>query len=535
MKPTIIGLIALTLMSGLYAAGSDEEHNQTQTIYGAGIINAGQIVNGNSRYEPAIIQHRWLQSNAMVLGDSVTSGSRMTMKIELVGVVQFSSWVQNQNGLGYIDARLPSSGFYFNEASGTYVFGDPEKKLFSITTGFFPYKYNPDVKNLGEYLFRSMAYPNYIIAYFDQPFARMLGLKLSNRLLGGSLRQDLILSNEWQQYPTKDFSLAYVAGLNIGNFLDIGVGGQAFHLLSTRENYTTPDSVRTLLKWNDGQWYYASAEDSAADKKTPYTFKAIKLMGRININPLAAMDEIKLPVIGTLFGKEDLKVYAEANVFGLKNYPTHNPDAGSGRQWEFYNKLSERIPVTFGINAPTNPVVAYGIIPTAAFLFGKDEFMFSKQEQQQGVFWNGNTGNWDTGMVGVRVKDFTKRLFWSAGSVATTAAALFLQNKLGINVRPDVLSFEFEYWSNMYPNGWEDVYRLYIPAPEFNFSNITYQHNRWRWSVFTTKHMGNFFAKLQLAHDHMVAYQTQLNQVGTVDNLGVAGYWWWTLKTGYSF
>ena len=530
MKPNKIGLIALTLFAGMYTGGIAEELNQTQTIYGEGNINAGQIVNGNSRYEPGI-QHRWLQSNAMVLGDSVTSGSRMSMKIELVGVVRFSSWVQNQSGLGYIDARFPSSGFYFNEASGTYVFGDPATKPFSITSGFFPYKYNPDVKNLGEYLFRSMAYPNYIIANFDQPFARILGLKFSSRLLGGSLRQDLILSNEWEQYPTKDFSLAYVAGLTIGNFLDIGAGGQAFHLFSTRENFTTPDSVRTLGKWNDGQWYYATASDSAAEKKTPYTFKAIKLMGRINIHPLADMPEIKLPVIGTLFGKEDLKLYAEANVLGLKNYPTHNP----GGQYEFYNKLSERIPVTFGINAPTNPVFAYGIIPIAAFLFGKDEFMFSRQEQQLGVFWNGNTGNWDTGMVGVRVQDFTKRLFWSAGSVATTAAALFLQNQFGINVRPDVLGFEFEYWSNPYPNSWEDVYRLYVPIPEKDIASATYQHNRWRWSVFTTRRMGNFFAKLQLAHDHMVAFQTQLNQVGTVDNLGVAGYWWWTLKTGYSF
>jgi hypothetical protein len=238
-------------------------------------------------------------------------------------------------------------------------------------------------------------------------------------------------------------------------------------------------------------------------------------MGRININPLAmaAVPEIKLPVIGTLFGPEDLKLYAEASVLGLKNYLPHNID----KKWDFYTKLSERIPVTFGINAPTNPVVAYGIIPIATFLFGKDAFMFSKQEQ------------------GERVKDFTKRLFWGAGSAATTAAMLFLQNQFDINVRPDVLSFEFEYWSNRYANGWEKVYRLYIPAPEFDGGSATVMHNRWRWSVFTTKRMGNFFAKLQIAHDHMVAYQAQLNEAPTVDNLGAAGYWWWTLKTGYSF
>ncbi len=531
MKPAIIGMMALTLITGIYVIGNAEE--LVQTLYGEGNINTGQIVNGNSRYEtdPGSMQHRWLQSNAMVLGDSMTSGSRMTMKIEMVSVLRFSSLVQNDNQIGMIDARLPSGGIYITQASGTHIFGDPETKPFSVTLGLFPYKYNPDVKNLGEYLFRTMAYPSYINANFDQPFVRILGLKFSSLLLGGNLRQDLILSNEWEQYPTKDFSLAYVAGMNIGNIVDIGIGGQAFHLFSVRGNYTTPDSVRTQNQWTDGQWYYATASDSMVDKKTPFSFKGIKLMGRINIHPLASVPEIKAPVIGTLFGKEDLTLYAEANVLGLKNIPTHNP----GGQWDFYNKLSERIPITFGVNAPTNPVFAYGIIPIAAFLFAKDNYMFSTQEQQWGPYYNVNMGAMDTGWHAVKVEDFKKRLVWSAGSVVTTAAALFLQDKLGLNVRPDVLSFEFEYWSNRYPNSWYNIYNFFIAAPEYIEFNPTYDHNRWRWSVFTTKRFGNFFAKLQLAHDHMVAFQTQLNRIGTVDNLGAAGFWWWTLKTGYSF
>jgi hypothetical protein len=255
-------------------------------------------------------------------------------------------------------------------------------------------------------------------------------------------------------------------------------------------------------------------------------------MGRINVHPLANAPEIKLPVIGTLFGKDDLTLYAEANVLGLKNIQNHNPDS---IKWEFYNKLSERIPITFGVNAPTNPVFAYGIIPIAAFLFAKDDYMFTTQEQQYGLYYNANLGDTVTGYHPVKAKDFSKRLIWSAGSVVTTAAALFLQDKFGLNVRPDVLSFEFEYWSNRYPNSWDNIYNMFIATPEFNSRNDTKIHNRWRWSVFTTKRMGNFFAKLQLAHDHMVAFQTQLNMMGTIDNLGDAGYWWWALKTGYSF
>jgi hypothetical protein len=509
MKPAIIGMMALLLFTGMYSVGGAEEEI-TQTIQGEGNINVGQIASGNSRYESPI-QHRWLQSNSMIIGDSVTSGSRISMKIEFEGLLRFATEIQNDPQQGLIEARLPNLAFYIRQAWGTYVFGNPEIRPFSITMGFFPYKYNPDVKNIGEYLFRSMAYPNYVNNWFDEPFMRMLGFNFSSRLLGGNLRQDLLLTSEWSQYPTKDFSLAYVAGFKIGSYLDIGAGGQAFHLFTVRGNYTSPDGARS--KGYAGSWYYASQADSIAQDSSFYTFKGIKLMGRINIHPLASVPEIKLPIIGTLFGKEDLNLYAEANVLGLKNYKTYyagdiNNPMSDPKKFEFYNKLSERIPVTFGINAPTNPLFAYGIIPTATFLFAKERSMF---------------------------KDMGHRVVWSAGSVAATAAALLLQNKLGLNVRPDVLGFEFEYWSNPYPNSWWYAYKQFIPIPDYDPQNITYEHNRWRWSVYTTKRIGNFFAKLQIAHDHLTAYQPQLGYLGTVDNLGAAGYWWWTLKTGYSF
>jgi hypothetical protein len=229
-------------------------------------------------------------------------------------------------------------------------------------------------------------------------------------------------------------------------------------------------------------------------------------MGRINLNPLAAAPEITLPGIGTLFGKQDLKIYAEANALGLKNYPVYG-DTGLKR-FEYYNKLSERIPVTFGINAPTNPVFVYGIFPTATFLLAKEKAM---------------------------LKNMNNRLVWSAGSVAATAATLFLQNKLGLNVRPDVLGFEFEYSSNPYSNSYVKVYKEFTAIPEWDAKEATRIHTRWHWSVYSTKRMGDFFVKFQVAHDHTIAFTPLLQQLNPMDNLGAAGFWWWTLKTGYSF
>ncbi len=548
------GWTGLLLIAGIYGFGSAGEFKLT--TYGEGTLSEGQIFRGVARQDwETYLYHRWLQTSEIFLGERATKGDRISLDLSLRGTMQYSYYIDPSKDVGAWTTRFPCWGFTINSASGTYIIGDPETKPFSITLGLFPYKYNPDVKNLGEDLFRSLAYPNFLHTTFDEPYQRILGLKLSSLLLDGTLRQDLIISNEWEINPTKDFSLAYVAGLNIGKILDIGIGGQAFHLFSVDERYTQDN-------WSDlpGTWYIANEADahdsiyidsisnpgfpisSYIPKRSYYTFKGIKLMGRINFYPLANAPEIELPVIGQLFGKQDLKIYGEVNVLGLKNYIGYKSDVskfpldGTLQQYdiagEYYNKLSERIPVTFGINAPTNPFIAYGIIPIAVFMFGKDEYMFKKQEQQWGPY--NYMGAIDTGWHAVRVNDFSKRLFWSAGSVVTTAAALFVQDKLGFNVRPDVLSFEFEYWSNRYPNSFENVFSAYTPIPEVN-PTATTQHNRWHWSVYASKQMEKWFVNFQIAHDHLIPFSPELHKVETSDALGAAGLWWWNIKTGFRF
>jgi hypothetical protein len=500
MKYKMLSLTAFLLAAGMYSTGLAEEYSHT--LSGEVNTTGGQIYRGLVKKffsgNVDTLDHKWLQSCAMVLIDSVSKGARLSMVVDLVGVLRYSLYIDETNALGTGDTHFPGWAFGINRAFANYIFGDVETKPLMLTFGVFHYKYNPDVKNLGEYLFRSMPYPNFVQTPFDFPLAQLLGLKFSSLLLGGNLRQDLILSSECSIFPLGDFSLTYVAGMKIGPLLDIGVGGQACRILPVFNR----DYINDLTP--DGRYYYASLEDATADKKSYYTFAGIKLMGRINVHPLASAPEIKVPVMGALFGKEDLALYAEANVLGLKNYPIYT----AGGQEEYYNRLSERIPITFGVNAPTNPVFAYGIIPTATFLLAKDRSM---------------------------LKDMNSRLLWSGGSVAATAATLLVQNMLGLNVRPDVLSFEFEYSSNRYPNSNVNGYQSLIPIPDLQSTDALSEHNRWRWSVFSKKKIGDFFVKFQVAHDHMIAYVPMNHRFNPKDNLGAAGNWWWTLKTGYSF
>jgi hypothetical protein len=56
-----------------------------------------------------------------------------------------------------------------------------------------------------------------------------------------------------------------------------------------------------------------------------------------------------------LFGKEDLKVYSEAAILGLENYPANDtvnsPATGDNNIWG-YDTLAHKIPVVMGFNVP---------------------------------------------------------------------------------------------------------------------------------------------------------------------------------------
>jgi hypothetical protein len=48
-----------------------------------------------------------------------------------------------------------------------------------LSIGLMPYKYNPEVRNLGEFLFRSGTYPFVLFNNYNFPLARLSGLRLN--------------------------------------------------------------------------------------------------------------------------------------------------------------------------------------------------------------------------------------------------------------------------------------------------------------------------------------------------------------------
>ncbi len=291
--------------------GKAEQGDFNLKPWGLVSFEAGQIEKG--WYIAKAVDHVWQQGLFTRLGVDVSANSRLHIMVAGECHLTFSYPVI----AGTYATEEPLYTLYIHQAEGVYTLGDQHQPLAEIGFGIFPFKYNPDVKDLGEYLFRTGTYPGYIINSFDFPMAKLLGLTVSDTLFG-ALHNVLLLTSETQMFPTQDFTLSYLGDVVCAKFLDIGGGVSWCHLLSVNDDFTTPHTVLNQV---------------IGDSTHYYTFKGTKLMARFSIDP-------KVFFPSDIFGSEDLRLYGEGTILGLKNYPG------------YYAKLNERMPLMAGFNIP---------------------------------------------------------------------------------------------------------------------------------------------------------------------------------------
>lgn len=246
-----------------------------------------------------------------------------------------------------------------------------------LTYGFFPYKYNPAARNLGEYLFRTEAYPTIVYtggwSWINDAQYSTLGLKLSVNSFNGKLRQDLGLFGEYFNSPIYDITPAYIVTWKPVDWLTVG-GAGALHRYITptpgtkreltkghayRKNFFVPgDSTRpaetlTMLEADLENYVLdqglnfdtvaaLSANEGTADTVS-FDLKAIKLVAffELDFNALLGLSETRM-------GKFNL--YGEVAQIGLENYPI------------FYTEMSQRRPIMLGVSVPT-----FGLLNNLSF------------------------------------------------------------------------------------------------------------------------------------------------------------------------
>lgn len=255
--------------------------------------------------------------------------SRTVFKIHIMSSYVFPV-VTTTYGADYTEVLQKSFSFSLLEASSHSNWNISDGDTISVEFGYFPVKYNPEAMNLGEYLFRSNTYPGILVNGFEvADRVKLLGVRAGyiNNTSSGRYKADVFINTETDLYPTRDISLSVLAGYTMPNtFIDFSAGLYFHHFIPFDRKRVTPAKVSTFNPYS--QYFVDSTGDT-----TDYTFRGTKTAARITFDP-------KVFFKSGILGENDLKVYGEAAILGIKDYPG------------WYNDIFERMPVMFGVNLP---------------------------------------------------------------------------------------------------------------------------------------------------------------------------------------
>lgn len=201
-----------------------------------------------------------------------------------------------------------------------------ERNRFRV--GLYEFKYNPDSKNLGEYLLRSGAYPTIL----ENAQGKDLMSLSHNKVMGVEyglgfthFRQTALVYLEQSSVPVNDLSAAYFAavgpqkaelelGVSYSRFLQTGTPMKDDNLGSAQRQYIKDQGL---------------------------VFKSVRLSLRGRLDFAAIMES-----------ENSFKLYGEVALLGLKNDSL------------YYKKMMERVPMMVGLDIPT-----WGFLDLLSFEF----------------------------------------------------------------------------------------------------------------------------------------------------------------------
>jgi hypothetical protein len=319
------------------------------------IVDAGHIRNGE--YQGSEMKFHPLNRTTVVLEQSAAYGDEWIVE---AGFKAMLWWPFQQGGIAPYQRNMRGAAS-LSQVRAQRSLGALGENAF-LEFGFFPYKYNPDAANLGEYLYRSGTYPGILRstdgmnlmnhAHFDA-----YGIHMRMSQAGGLIAHDFNLFSEPTSVPVGDLTPAYEFSLNTRLFqAGAGAAYNRFFSYDAARNrprvaanaYFVADSVGVDTLGNNVRWEGVLGElpnnstvrqritqgDPTVRAEHYFTQRGVKLMAR------AAVD------LGFLLPEEsrnpgDLRVFSEIALLGWENQPFYYEDKG------------RRMPVMFGVNVPT--------------------------------------------------------------------------------------------------------------------------------------------------------------------------------------
>jgi len=302
--------------------------------------------NGANRNSMLTLDHVWFGHTIGKLHvDAEPSSS-----LRLLGSFEFRQYFTEvpYNSLAFNQfGDLQWHAFYLREAQGIFSLFKNKQWSLEMALGYLPYKYNPDVRGLGEFLFRSGTYPFYLLGEFDEPFARLTGLRCgftyANDIIG--VKSDIFALTEREIMPLYDLSLAAIVGVNVMKIVDIGGGIDLARIIPVDSRITTPEIIGQhggTTRTNTDAQYVSAAGDTGY-----YTFKGTKVMVRLTIDPLGMLRGDKGSLLRRIAGENGGKIYGEWAIIGIEDYPANrlNPYG--------YDAVDQKMPWMAGITIPS--------------------------------------------------------------------------------------------------------------------------------------------------------------------------------------
>lgn len=347
------------------------------------------VIQESGRLESALfentlpIKDAWVHRSGAWITFRVDREKRMAIEMQVGGTYYTSTKEQTDVNTKY-RFFAPS----VRRLDVSYLVGDLGEPFLRINAGIFHYKYNEYSRNLGEYMFRTGTYPGWIatglMTLVGVNDAQLTGFKIGQNL--GPFSHDLIFNLETDILPTYDLNATYMAKLNLGGVLKLGAGVQFARLLPAKPSVTNPSFIRDPTKgeanpvesnryfehngvyYVDWKRYYEEQIGGILERNTNLEdtiplAHAIKVLDSIRtpgpdgtpllkpafehfngsgIKPVGHFAFDPKPLFATdIFGPNDLVLYGEAAILGVKDYPV------------LYGDITQRMPMMIGFNVPT--------------------------------------------------------------------------------------------------------------------------------------------------------------------------------------
>jgi len=324
LRKVVVAIIGIGVMAAM-ALGEGDSSGISARIMGKGAFEFGQIVDGQyskTANGSGLLSHYALEQAVVQVGGELNGNNGLSVILLGQGTLSFPYTLPSDGQTaGGFSSYSPRNSWNINQAYADYSLGDQESPFLNITAGYFPFKYNPDARDFGDYLFRINPYPQFLQTTFDMPYSQLLGLRVGTTLFS-SLRADVLLTSETVLWPLRDFSPSAVVSYKIMNFGELGAGVMWDRLLSVDNSLTNPPTAPSDL--------------------TGISFQGTKVefRGALNIKQLLPCKDI--------FGENDLRLYAELCLNGLKNYTVDK----TNQYYPAYNNIEKRMPLLLGFNVP---------------------------------------------------------------------------------------------------------------------------------------------------------------------------------------